>query len=389
MFLELFYLLRARGIVVSPTEWLAFTEALEKGLARERPRALYHLARALLVKRESQYDRFDLAFLEYMKGAKAPDELKLELLKSLIRGGLRGRLTDEELARLDSMTFDELSRLLDEKLGPGPQAADEADQDGPAAKPRPGARGARDDGQEGTRAAIASAESRRFRNLRSDLVLDVRQMTFALRKLRRLLREGLADELDLDETIDRTARNGGDIDLAMRPERRNSMHLALLCDVGGSMEPFRRLVERLFTAAHRAGKFKRFRTFYFHNCIYGKVYKDIERREGVRTEDLLRDVARDERFILVGDACMAPSELVAHGGGLEYWAPEAPPGVETLESVRRAVPRSVWLNPLPRNAWDHPTVHAIASIFPMFELTLDGLDLAIDALKKGLAWRRT
>jgi uncharacterized protein with von Willebrand factor type A (vWA) domain len=387
MFLDLFYLLRSRGVPVSPTEWLAFLRALEAGAAEERPREFYHLARALLVKRESHYDRFDLAMYEYLRGAQAPDELKLALLRTLVRAGLRGHFSEEELARIESMSLEELLALVDERLGG--QQDDEDGDEGPAERPREGARGGKRDGSEGTRSAMALAEGRRFKNLRSDIVLDVRQMTVALRKLRRLLREGLADELDLDGTIDATARNGGDIDIVVRPERRNSIHLALFCDVGGSMEPFRRLVERLFTAAHKAGKFKRFRTYYFHNCIYGRLYKDIEQRESVRTDEVLRDVAKDERFILVGDACMAPNELFSPAGGIEYWAPEEPAGLATLEKVRAAVPRSVWLNPLPRHAWDHPTVAAVASTFPMFELTLEGLDQSIDALKKGLAWRRT
>src|SRR4051794_26301863 len=213
---------------------------------------------------------------------------------------------------------------------------------------------------------MADAERRRFRSLRSDIVLDVRQMTLALRKLRRLLREGAPDELDLDGTIEKTCQNGGDIDLAFRPERRNSVHLTLLCDVGGSMEPFRRLAERLFSAASKAGKFKRYRTYYFHNSIYGRVYKDLERGKGEKIEHVLSEAANDERLIVVGDACMAPSELFSNAGGIEYWAADEPPSLETLERVRKKIPRSIWLNPMPRYAWDHPTVSAVAGIFPMF-----------------------
>jgi uncharacterized protein with von Willebrand factor type A (vWA) domain len=389
VFTDFFYLLRARGIAVTPTEWLAFLQGLEKGLADGRPRELYHLARALLVKRESLFDKFDLAFYEYLKGAQAPAELKAQLLRALARTALASRLSPEDLERLDLLSYEELLELLADRLGEGERKGPGTGaEEGPAPK-GPGQKGGRTDGQEGTRSAMSDAERRRFRNLRSDVVLDVRQMTLALRKLRRLLREGIPDELDLDATIEETCKNGGDIELAFRPERRNSVHLTLLCDVGGSMEPFRRLAERLFTAASRAGKFKRYRTYYFHNCIYTRLYDNIERRSGPRTEDMLRESANDERLIIVGDACMAPWELFQNGGGVEYWSPDDPPGLETLERIHKKIPRSVWLNPMPRAAWNHPTVAAIGHVFPMFELTLDGLDEAISALRKGLAWRRT
>ncbi len=392
MFTDLFYLLRARGVPVTPTEWLAFLRAVESGLADGRPRELYLLGRSLLVKREAHLDRFDLAFYDYLKGAQAPDDLKAQLLRALARMAFATRLTPEDLERLDELDYAQLLELLEQRLGKGDRAGaalegDQEDQRGPA-KTGGGKKGGREDGEQGTRSTMADAERRRFRNLRSDVTLDVRQLTLALRRLRRLLREGAPDELDIEGTIDRTCKNGGDIELAWRPERRNSIHLTLLCDVGGSMEPFRHLAERLFSAASKAGKFKRYRTYYFHNCIYGRLYRDIARRDGPTVDDMLRESANDERLIIVGDACMAPYELFQPAGGLEYWSPDEPPGIETLEKVRKSLPRSVWLNPLPRMAWDHPTVGAIGMVFPMLELTLDGVDEAVSLLRKGLAHRR-
>jgi len=388
VFQDLLYLLRTRGIAVSPTEWVAFLEGLDKGLADGRPRELYHLARALLVKRESLLDRFDLAFYDYLKGAQAPADLKAQLLRALARQAFDKFFTPEELEKLDELTYEELLELFEQRVGKGrEEGAGEGAEEGPTGKGK-NQKGGKEDGEGGTRSAIRDAERRRFRNLRSDVTLDVRQMTLALRRLRRLLREGIPDELDLDGTIDKTCKNGGDIEIAFRPERRNSVHLTLMCDVGGSMEPFRRLAERLFTAASKAGKFKRYRTYYFHNSIYRRLYQDLERGRGVKLEDVLRESANDERLIVVGDACMAPSELLSPGGGIEYWSPDEPPSVDSLEQLRKKIPRSVWLNPMPRYAWDHPTVSTIAGIFPMFELTLDGIDEAVNALRKGLAWRR-
>jgi uncharacterized protein with von Willebrand factor type A (vWA) domain len=221
---------------------------------------------------------------------------------------------------------------------------------------------------------------RRFAAYRNDLVLDVRQMGMALRKLRRLGREGVADEIDIDATIDKTARNAGDITPAFRPPRENRLKVLLLMDVGGSMDPFALLSSRLFSAAHQASHFKEFHAFYFHNCIYESVYRDARMSDALSTVELTRWLQPQTRVIVVGDAFMAPYELLAEYGAIDYWHDNNTPGIEWLRRLSQHFTKTAWLNPMGRRYWHHPTISAIRELFPMYEMTLAGLDEAVSAL---------
>ena len=223
------------------------------------------------------------------------------------------------------------------------------------------------------------AEQRQFRNYRSDLTLDVRQIEVALKGLRQLNRIGPEDELDLDKTIDATCKNAGELEFIWRRDRKNAVKLLLLMDAGGSMDPFAHLCSQLFSAAHSSTHFKDFQYYYFHNCIYDVVYKDIERRDGMGTDHLLRTLEPDYKVILVGDAWMATSELVDMYGAIYYYQRNETPGIVWLERFASHFTHSVWLNPENPYYWNHPTVKTIGRVFPMFELTLDGID---DAVKK-------
>lgn len=390
MFQEFLYTLRSYGLPVSTTEWLAFQHALSSDLARADMERFYNLSRALLVKNETIFDRFDQAFSEHFRGALARPEIKEEMMRWLAKDVLKDMFSNEELAAMEAMELDELMKLFEERLneqteehnggnkwvGTGGKSA--FGHSGQADAPP----GVRVGGMGGLKRAMKVASKRRFRNLRTDIQFNVRQMTVALRKLRRLSREGRFEELDIDDTIRKTCDNAGDIELVFRPSRKNSLKLLLLSDVGGSMEPFRRLCERLFSAAHKTHHFKRFRSFYFHNCIYGEVYTDMARRKGLAFERMINDSSDDECVIIIGDAAMAPSEMFMRGGNIEYWSPDEPPGQEFLTHLKKKLPRAVWLNPLPRRVWNHPTVAAVGAIFPMYEMTIDGLERAIDYLRR-------
>lgn len=389
MFNDFLYLLRGYGVPVSTTEWLAFQQSLAADLPGADMNRFYDLARALLVKSEARFDRFDLAFAEHFQGAERP-EIKAELLRWLAREVHHERFTEEELERIADMPYEELLELFQERLEEQTEQHDGGSKwigtggtspFGHSGRPNAPS-GVRVGGSGGLRRAVKIATRRRFRNFRTDIQLNVRQMTVALRKLRRLGREGRMDEIHVDGTIRKTCDNGGEIELVFQPSRKNSLKLLLISDVGGSMEPFRLLCERLFTAAHKAQHFKRFRSFYFHNCIYDEIYRDAGRRDGVSLRRLLQDTSRDECVIIVGDAAMAPSELFVPGGCIEYWNPNERPGLASLQTLREALPRSIWLNPLPRRIWRHPTVSAISEVFPMYELTLDGLERAVDDLRR-------
>lgn len=230
------------------------------------------------------------------------------------------------------------------------------------------------------------ADARRYRPYRSDLLLDVRQVEVALRKLRALAREGQPDELDLDATIDATARSAGELEVVVRPPRRSNVRVLLLMDVGGSMDPHVEAVSRLFSAAKRASNIRTLKTFYFHNCIYARVYQTERFRDPVRLDELLRETGPEWKLVIVGDAAMHPAELLGLGD-FDYYASgeqgEAPTGYATLAKLSDHFRRAVWLNPDPPNYWRGGTAGEIAKLFFMAQLTLDGLTQAVHHLSKG------
>lgn len=227
------------------------------------------------------------------------------------------------------------------------------------------------------------AEERRFRAYRTDLVLDVRQIDLALRLLRDLGREGAEDELDIDETIDATARNAGDIEVVMRAPRRNKVKVVLLMDVGGSMDPHADLVSRLFTAASRSGRFARFRAFYFHNCVYDVVFEDARFTQPVSVAELLSTTSRDEKLVIVGDAAMHPAELLQAFGSIHYRGATRTAGIEWMRRISEHFRRAAWLNPDPEAYWSNTTVKILRGLYPMFPLTLNGLERAVNHLVRG------
>lgn len=394
MFIDFFYHLRSRGLNVSIVEYLTLLEALQKGLADASLERFYSLARSLLIKRPEAYDRYDLAFAEYFQDAVVDweqfgDSIHDALLEWLADPKAMRVLTDEERAQLEALDLDELRRQFAERL----QEQDERHDGGshwigtggtsPFGHGGYNPAGVRIGGPGGSRSAVQVAMDRRFKNLRGDLTLDVRQFSTALKKLRVLTRDGREEELDLDATIDQTARNYGDIELVFERPRRNEVKLLLLMDVGGSMTPYSHLTSRLFSAAHQANHFKNFKSYYFHNCPYEVLYEDISRREGVKTKAVLEQLDSSWRCILVGDAAMAPYELMQAGGSIDMFHQNGQPGIHWLQSIAERFERSVWLNPDPQKYWAATyTTRVIGSLFEMFPLTLDGLDEAVEALRR-------
>jgi uncharacterized protein with von Willebrand factor type A (vWA) domain len=385
VFLPLFYALRALGVPASPTEWLALMEALGKGLHNESLDDFYHLARSLLVKDVAHYDAFDQAFAHCFRGTELPEDLatREEILRWLKDPLSPLELSAEELARMEALTLDELLRELQYRL---------RTQDGPhhgghhwigtgGTSPF-GAYGSHPTGisfapEGGGGRAVLQAFARRYRNLRRDLVLDTRQIGVALRKLRDLRKEG-EESLDVEATVDTTCRNAGEIELVFGRERENQVRLLLAMDTGGSMEPHRELSERLFSAAHGLNHFKDFRAFYFHNCVYENLYTDLEAGEFVPTAEVAREFGKSYRFVAVGDASMAPYELLIPNGILERGRTTNVKGIDWLRLLAGAFPKRAWLNPLPEPSWRHyDTVETVGGLFPMFPLTLEGLDRAV------------
>ena len=390
MFVDFLYELRRRGLKVGAQEALSLGRALDRGLHDDTLDGFYDVARALCVHRAEDLDGFDRAFAHHFHGA-ADEALKLteEMLEWLKDAAPRRELTEEERKLLDSLDLEEARRRLKERIADQKGRHDRGNKwigtGGTSPHGRAGSSpsGIRlGEGEPGRRGgAIANALERKFANLRGDVTLDTRAIEQALRRLRAFAREGALDELDLEGTIDSTAKNAGELDIKLRPPRRSNVRVLLLLDVGGSMDPHAELCSRLFSAARRASNFKELRTLYFHNCIYGKVYPDTWLRRGQNLTDVLAQCDPGWRVIVVGDALMHPQELFSGGGRWTYHEDDAGdvPGVAWMQLISEHFRKSVWLNPEPEAQW-YGTAATLGRLFPMYRLTLDGLSAAIQKL---------
>ena len=399
MFVDFFFHLRTQGLKVSPRELLETLRALELGVIPPSLERFYTMGRSLMVKRVEDYDLWDQAFGQYFKDTPFALEglgaLEEEMLRWLDDPQPMRHLTQEERDQWERLGVDELRRTFLERLAEQTERHDGGSYwigtggrspFGHGGQHPSGMRvGGGDSG--GARSAIQMAQARRFRNLRTDLNLDIRQIGVALRRLRQLTREGREDELDLQGTIAQTGRNGGELEIVMRPPKKNDVKLLLLIDVGGSMTPHARVCSQLFSAAHQATHFKAFKSFYFHNCPYDTLYTDMARRQTVSFAQLFDQLDETWRCIVVGDAAMAPDELMSAGGYLDFFfspTSDARSGWWWLEQLHTRVPHTVWLNPDPLRYWETTfTVGKIRELFPMYPLTLDGLDEAVKALRGG------
>jgi len=316
--------LKAHRLPVSTREFLTLLEALEARVVSGSLDDFYLLARTTLVKNEEHFDRFDLAFASYFRDVASILDARGEIPEDWLRRELMRTLSEEDRKRIEAMGgLDALLETLRQRL---------AEQRGRHAGGRKwigtggtspfGSYGYNPEGirigseSGGNRTAVKVWDERNFRNLDGDVELNTRNIKVALRRLRRFAREGVPDELDLDGTIEGTARNAGWLDLRMRPERRNRVKVLLFLDVGGSMDPHVTLCEELFSAAR--AEFRHLETFYFHNCIYDHVWKDNRRRRSERTGtlELIRTYGPDWKVIVVGDAAMSPYELTQVGGSV-------------------------------------------------------------------------
>jgi uncharacterized protein with von Willebrand factor type A (vWA) domain len=393
MFVEFLYELRGRGVRVGPQEALSLASALELELHKGTLDGFYEVARALCVHREQDLDAFDRAFAHHFRGV-ADEALALtdEVLRWLEDPIGKRELTKEEAELLQKLDLQEARERLRQRLLEQRARHDGGNRwVGTGGTSPHGSGGTHPTGikvgdARGARGAVEVAGERRFRDLRSDVTLDTRQIEVALRRLRAFVREGALDELDVEGTIDKTARNAGELELALRPPRRSNLRVLLLLDVGGSMDPHADVCERLFSAAKRATHFKELRTLYFHNCVYGEVYESASLDGGVDVLQLLQQCDPSWRLVVVGDALMSPWELSAHGSRWNYHDDSGAPGVAWLMHLAEHFRHSAWLNPEPRNVW-YGTAETIGQIFPMYRLTQDGLLEAVQHLMRGGARR--
>lgn len=393
MLLEFLEALRKRKVPVSTQEWLALMQALSLGLHGSSLDGFYRVARTVLVKDVAHFDAFDEAFALTFTGAQE-EALKLteELLSWLQDPVKRRELDAAQLAALEKLDLAEARRRMQERLAEQKGRHDRGNRWVGTGGTSPHGRGGTNPngisvGGGGGKSALGVAEERRFRDYRKDVVLDVRRIDVALRLLRDLGRDGAPEELDLDETLRETERQAGELEVVMRPRRRNRTRVLLLLDVGGSMDPYAQLVEPLFTAASRAGRFAKFRHFYFHNTVYEGVFANASLTKSVLLPDLLAQSDRDEKLVIVGDAAMHPGELLASGGLWGWDETGREPSLEKMRRLANHFRRAAWLNPeIAPWAWNQTTVKALAALFPMFPLTLDGLGAAVKHLVRGGPW---
>ena len=392
MLLPFFTALREAKVPVSLKEWLHLMEAMDKGVGGRDVEAFYHLSRAVLVKDEKHYDRFDQVFGKVFKGLEGVspgEEITADIPEDWLRLLTEKYLTDEEKAHIEALGgFEQLMETLKQRL----EEQKERHQGGarwigtggtsPFGHGGYNPEGVRIGGPGRHGRAVKVWEKREYRNLDDTVELGTRNIKVALRRLRRFAREGAAEELDIDGTIDGTARQGW-LDIHMRPERRNTIKVLLFLDVGGSMDGHIQLCEELFSAART--EFKNLEFFYFHNCLYEGVWKDNRRRhsERIPTWDLIHKYPGDWRAIFVGDATMSPYEVTMPGGSVEHWNEEA--GAVWLARVLAQWPQAVWLNPTPQKHWGYThSIGMVRDIFAgrMYPLTLAGLEAATKELSR-------
>ncbi len=391
MFFGFLSTLRRHRVKVGPHEAVALAGALAKGLHDSSIDGFYHVARALLVHSESQLDAFDQAFAQHFKGAQhAGLQLAQELLDWLAEAKTRrGQLTPEEEALLEQLSLPELRKLFEERLKEQRERHDGGNRwigtGGTSPFGHSGAArdGIRVGGLGGNRRAVQVAEERRYRDYRDDAILDVRQMAVALRKLRAFARGGIADELDLEGTIDATAKNAGELDVKTRAPRRPNTRVILLMDVGGSMDPYADLVSRLFSAASKSTHFKELRTYYFHNCVYGRVFQGASLRQAIGIDQLLAECGKHYKLIVIGDALMGPHELLERMDAHGWYHPAGVEGIVWWMRLAEHFPKSAWLNPEPVRDWGQPTIQMIRRVFSMYPLTIQGLGEAVTQLTRG------
>jgi uncharacterized protein with von Willebrand factor type A (vWA) domain len=391
VFQRFFTELRAARLPVTLKEYLVLVEALDKEAIDLSVEDFYYLSRAALVKDERHLDKFDRVFGHVFKGLEnAVTAVNAEIPAEWLKALTEKFLTDEEKAQIEALGgWDKLMETLKQRL----EEQKERHEGGgkwigtggtsPFGNSGYNPEGIRIGGEGGQRRAVKVWEKREYKNLDDSVELGVRNIKIALRRLRKFARTGAPDELDLDGTIAKSAREGY-LDIVLRPERRNAVKVLLLLDIGGSMDSHIKLCEELFSAART--EFKHLEFFYFHNCLYESVWKDNRRRhdEKTITWDVLHKYPSDYRVVFVGDATMSPYEITYPGGSVEHWNEEA--GGVWLQRFTQVYERLVWLNPTPRAHWDHtPSIQVVREIIGpqrMFPLTIAGLDGAMRELSR-------
>jgi len=389
MFTTFFHELKAAGLPVTVREYLTLMEGMEQNLASQKIEDFYYLSRATLVKDERNLDKFDRVFGHVFKGIESLNEaLGAEIPAEWLKKLAEKYLTEEEMKQIEALGgWDKLMETLAKRLAEQKGRHQGGNKwIGTAGTSPFGAYGYNPEGvrigqpESRHKRAVKVWDKREFKDLDDSVELGTRNIKLALRRLRKFARTGAPEELDLDGTIKETAHKGY-LDLLMRPERRNAVKVLLFLDIGGSMDWHVKLCEELFSAART--EFKHLEHFYFHNCLYERVWKDNRRRwqETTPTWQVMHTYPHDYKVIFVGDASMSPYEITQPGGSVEHMNEE--PGAIWMQRVTHTYPHAVWLNPVPENQWDYThSVRMLKQLMAgrMYPLTLEGLDAGMREL---------
>ena len=391
MLISFFQVLKRAGIPVSIKELLDLILALKNQLAFADVEAFYFLSRAILVKDEKYFDRYDQAFGAYFKDLESlEDIIEAMIPDEWLRQEFFKQLSDEEKAKIESLGgLDELietfKKRLEEQEGKHQGGSKWIGTGGTSPFGHGGyhPEGIRIGGEGKNQRAVKVWEKREFKNLDDSVELGTRNIKVALRRLRKFARTGAEEELDMKDTIRSTANNAGLLDIKMIPERHNAVKVLLFFDVGGSMDPFIKVCEEMFSAART--EFKQMEYFYFHNFIYESVWKNNYRRHNERTSllDVMHKYSSDYKVIFVGDASMSPFEIMHPGGSVEHWNEEA--GEVWMKRMKQVYDKMIWINPLPEQHWGYTTSIDITHSLmegQMYPLTIKGLEEGMGYLSK-------
>lgn len=398
MFTDLFYLLRHYGLKVSLNEWMTFMDALDKGLAQNSLLEFYYLGRAILTKTEADFDKYDLVFAEYFQDVQSFDDIPKEFFDWLMEPKDMKKYDQDEVDARTNFDLEKLKQMLAERLQEQHSRHDGGQYwvgtGGTSVLGHSGyaKTGIRVGGEGGQRHALQVAGERNFADFREDNTLDLRTFQMAFRRLRQFTvrEDGPKDQLDLDGTVRETCDNAGYLKLEFTRPRVNDVKVLLLFDSGGSMLPYSRICSQLFQAVNQANHFKDLRTYYFHNCVYGDLYTTpaCNYDEAIKTQWALNNLGRNYKVIFVGDASMAPTELMRIGGSSYYNRYNDESGLAWLQKLRNQFEKLVWFNPIPQEHWEWDygaeTIATIGSLFPMYHLSPEGLS---QGLKKLVAAR--
>jgi hypothetical protein len=394
MFAEFFYLLRDRGVPISPSSFLRLQEALHKGCICSLD-DLYSVSRAVLIKSERHFDTYDKVFAHTFQGAELSPEAYAEIdmaLKALLEEWLRDPKVMAEFLGIDEETLnrltpEQLEEYFRQRLAEQTERHDGGNRwigtggTSPVGHSGSHPGGMRVGGSSRSKSAVKVALERRYKDYTEDTRLGPSQISDAMKRLRHMIPTGPKDHLNIEKTIYETMRNAGEIEIVFDRSLKDKLKIMLMIDNGGfSMDPYINVVQVLFN--HAKNQFKDLQTFYFHNTVYNRVWKDPQRYEKpLMVEDFTRGDPQT-RLIIVGDASMAPYELFNRNGSI-YYNTRSDPSIKTLEFLAKTFKHSVWLNPKYEYTWSHTqTIEAIQEIFPMFEITLHGLEKAVEHLMK-------